>query len=324
MPSRSEMTAAYLRATDDIPEQRLQLSRDRAEANQSYRNSEQELRIQSLSNKNDALQTSSDQRDQSLALRESQITSENAQRSAEQAQQTLRNERTASTAKAAAAVFTGLTGLDRTAPDFKQKVGELMLSNPDVINHPEVMKAVQHDLDTYDAHTAGLSQANIAKTQKQFDEARAGVAANQAVVDGLPEGTAPAAATMAGLAKNKSMLITAGQRLIKADPTTQDDVNAVWKEQHDALEPLASGTDSKYDKSINLFKGALGYAPIVRPVAGAPVVAAAPVTAPLAPVADATPSPDDRISVTSPDGAVGHIPRSQLDDALKAGYKAQQ
>lgn len=243
--------------------------------------------MQSLSNRNDALQTSSDQRDQSLALRESQVASENAQRNAEQAQMILRNDRTASTAKDAAAVFTGLTGLDRTAPDFKEQVGKLMLSNPDVINHPEVMKAVQHDLDTYDARAAGLSQANIAKTQKQFDEARGGIAANQAVIDGLPDGQTPTAATTAGLAKNQSALVTAGQRLIKADPTTQDDVTAVWKEQHDALEPLASAADPRYDKAINLFKGALGYAPLVRPQMGVtpatPATASAP-TAPAVPV----------------------------------------
>jgi hypothetical protein len=32
---------------------------------------------------------------------------------------------------------------------------------------------------------------------------------------------------------------------------------------------------------------------------------------------------DDRISVISPDGKRGHIPRSQLQDAIKAGYKEQ-
>jgi hypothetical protein len=103
------------------------------------------------------------------------------------------------------------------------------------------------------------------------------------------------------------------QDSIKQDPNSQatkDAAVALQQSQRDATRVSIGGGQGSLGSIQNYTNGPASTSNIIKQNTPAPAP---------------TPAiPDGRVAVTSPDGTIGHIPQSQLNDAMKAGYAPVQ
>lgn len=92
---------------------------------------------------------------------------------ATQAQQDLKNNHTAEVAKAATNIFKTLGTLDRTAPDFTSKLYGALADNPAAADHPAVMKAVEHELTTFDQQQSLKAKSQALNPTAAFQDSLA-------------------------------------------------------------------------------------------------------------------------------------------------------
>lgn len=208
------------------------------------------------------------------ALKNATLESKQAQIDATAAMQAHKEQETANLAKAATNIFKTFGTLDKTSPDFPQKVWQTLADNPEAVHNPEIMSAVQHQLATHE---------NYLNAQATATKLAAAAAAKQANPNAALEDALAASHPIYGMATS---LDPKNFTANTAGTDAQTHVLTTFVTPKGDVKTEVFPRDM-FDASVaNAQKRAQGVVPpAMAPAAPAPATAVTPVASPAAPVA---------------------------------------